>query len=789
MKYATTFCRNMGTALLRKYSRTTIHPRHGIVLISAFFLFYACNSPLLLKSKSTLDGPAQATDIHIRSLPDTTPDTEVTDSLPMIENDCVGQIDFLLEDSRVAIDSQNYPLAHRLLTNALVLIDSQAVELEAKNVKTTLFTMIVDLYEEEMPSAYEDSTAEIVAVALFQRRLQKALDSLQIAPHDSLARTMVSCQKSTQYNLPVVYNDRVIKALRFFEQHKDATIMRWLGRASYYIPVMEALFADSGLPTDLAYLPLIESGFNPKAYSYAHASGIWQFISSTGRIYGLRKNFWVDERRDPLKATQAAISYLKNLHEEFNHWYLALAAYNCGEGGVRRAIRKAGSNDYWNLRLPKQTMHYVPKFISSLIVARNPDCFGYTIAIDSAWEFDTIFTNECLDLQSIEKGLALPQGTLKKMNPHIKQWCTPPDMKNILLYLPSGTKEKFRVYAANLPENEKVKWYRYRIRSGDNLSVIASQFNLSVRALKSVNNLKSNRIIAGKYIFIPIPARHSASTYLAANSGSVSQSEKKGNQSQPPAGYHEVQYRVRSGETLSEISEIFTVSVAQLCRWNNITNRHQLRVGTKLSIYVKDKKSAAATYAENKAVPSVPGLVKKYTVEKGDNLYTIGKRLHVSSSDLIRWNGKDPARPLIHPGEVIVYQPPQEKSQSGTEKLPGGSNNIITYRVRPGDNLWNIASVFNVHTSELIKINSLNKNSVIHAGDLLKIPDKGKDSDESDKGSVQVIYYEVKKGDNLWTIATRYGVPVKELFSRNRLTQANRLMPGDTLRIPYTEEL
>ena len=298
-------------------------------------------------------------------------------------------------------------LSHRLLTEAVDQLEGVGAGERPlrESVTSAHYERIVEAYTRLLPPAYADSASEQIVMLIFQRQLARSYDTLSIPNADSLARTFIACEQNTEYDVPIVHNERVIKALHFFSKGKKGPVGKWLNRGTYYLPLMKRMYADSGLPTDLAYLPLIESGFNPKAYSYAHASGLWQFISATGRRYGLRRSFWLDERRDPIKSTGSAISYLKELYAEFGHWYLALAAYNCGEGNVRRAIRGSGSKDFWQLRLPRETMNYVPQFIAALIVAKNPDCFGFTVEPREAFNLDTVYVSECLDLSTDRKSV------------------------------------------------------------------------------------------------------------------------------------------------------------------------------------------------------------------------------------------------------------------------------------------------------------------------------------------------------------------------------------------------
>jgi membrane-bound lytic murein transglycosylase D len=267
---------------------------------------------------------------------------------------------------------------------------------------------------------------------------------------------------------------------------------------------MQRIFSAHELPTDLSYLPILESGYNPFAYSYAHASGIWQFIPSTGARFGLRNNFWIDERRDPFKSTGAAIQYFKRLYERFRDWHLVLAAYNCGEMRVERAINTAQSRNFWDLTLPSQTMNYVPQFIAYQLLIKNPGCFGIDQLVNDTFNLDTVNISLGLDLRSIAERLAMPFQFLKNMNPHLRYHCTPPAMDNVTLYLPRGYAPQFKEIYRNLTDRDKVVLFRYRIRGGDNLYRISQRFNIPVTTIMGVNNLRNNYIVAGRYLYIPL---------------------------------------------------------------------------------------------------------------------------------------------------------------------------------------------------------------------------------------------------------------------------------------------
>ncbi|MFW5775300.1 MAG: transglycosylase SLT domain-containing protein, partial [Chitinivibrionales bacterium] len=471
----------------------------------------------------------------------------------VVETGMGDSVVMLIEKARAACDESAYAQADSLLRRTCFLIDSTAsteTDLEA------FYEDIAHSYAIQLPPQYSENIPEQISALVFRYQMNFSLDSLTAEIDSTLFSR--NCLQGSPYNVPISKDSRVRKALTLTLDHRVGYIQRSLTRGSRYLSFMKQVFADSSLPTDLVYLPIIESGFNYRAYSHAHAAGVWQFIPSTGRIYGLRKNYWLDERRDPIKATYAAVSYLKKLYGDFNDWHLALAAYNCGEGRVGRTIRQADTADYWQLRLPLETMNYVPHYLATMMVAKNHSCFGLDIPVieDTLSPMDTVLISDCVDMKKIAEGISVPLDTLKDLNPHILRWCTPPEVTDVTLYLPQGKAVAFRSFYEGLDDRDKVKWYRYRIQRGDNLGIIAQRFKISVTALRSVNSLRSSRIIAGRHLFIPIPVDSDAQQIKTKTVVASSKSASKEIKTVPiPKNSKKVSYRLRKGDTMYSISK------------------------------------------------------------------------------------------------------------------------------------------------------------------------------------------------------------------------------------------
>ncbi len=384
-------------------------------------------------------------------------------------------------------------------------------------------------------------------------------------------------------------NDRVQYYIRYFQTAGRAKFSRWLARSERYIPIMKKILREHGLPEGLVYLAMIESGFNPKAYSRRGACGPWQFMYRTGRKYGLHVDRWVDERRDPIKATIAAAKYLKDLYDMFNSWQLALAGYNAGEGKILRAIKRYKTEDFWELckhrYLKRETKDYIPKLIAAAIIARNPEKYGFKgIKYEDPLRFDEVVVHGPVSLRVIAKCCGVSVEEIKNLNPELLRDFTPPNRRAYVLRIPYGTRELFLERFAKIPPKERVGFVEHRIRRGESLWVIARRYGVSVRDLREINKIRRPKYLRpGRVILIPITkeelklASVRLDPALLASHRPVHRIRRR-----KKRGFY---YRVRKGDSLWTISKKFGISLRKLKSYNRWVLRYRyLRPGMRLYI-------------------------------------------------------------------------------------------------------------------------------------------------------------------------------------------------------------
>ena len=340
-----------------------------------------------------------------------------------------------------------------------------------------------------------------------------AVDSVASLPEFSTSGAEAAPQCLFQETAPlqIVIDPNVTHFIEFFQNKQREHFTLWLERSRRYLPVMEQIFRNEGLPPELAHLALIESGFNPQARSRARAVGPWQFIRYTGKKYGLRINDWVDERRDPIKSTHAAAHYLRDLYSLFGCWELAAAGYNAGEGKISRAIRKSRAKDFWELvhfpYIRRETKNYVPKFMAAVLISNEPQDYGFVeIQYLPTLDFDIVTVSSSLDLRKVSDFLNLPLDDLMALNPELLYPFTPPDNPDYQLKLPVGTGAGVKEYIASLPREARLSYLQHKVRPRDTLSGIARKYHAKVNAIMTLNNYTHpHRLKPGETILIPLP--------------------------------------------------------------------------------------------------------------------------------------------------------------------------------------------------------------------------------------------------------------------------------------------
>lgn len=377
--------------------------------------------------------------------------------------------------------------------------------------------------------------------------------------------------KNVTSDIPLMINDHVAGFITFFSSRGRGTLERALIRAGRYRPMIERIFREEGVPQDLIYLAQAESGFHPLALSRVGARGMWQFMASRGKEYGLRRSWWIDERQDPEKATRAAARHLRDLYKQFGDWYLAMAAYNSGPGNVQRGVEKTGYADFWELYkrnvLPAETKNYVPIILAVTIMAKNPQLYGLdTLRPDPPIEVDRVTVDYPVDLRLVAECVDAPVDKLVELNPALLRMTTPKD-SSYELALPKGAADKYEQAIAAIPHDKRVWWRYHRVSTGDSLSTLAKRYRTTAKAIADVNNLDAGEELrAEAKLIIPItPGR-------GVDVGRTVYSRKP------------TRYTVRKGDTVLSVADDMGVPAERIRRWNGLRG-NTLRAGRVLKIY------------------------------------------------------------------------------------------------------------------------------------------------------------------------------------------------------------
>lgn len=446
------------------------------------------------------------------------------------------------------------------------------------------------------------------------------------------------------YKLPAIDNKRVQAEINWYSKHPEYLDRVQKNATPYLFHIVNEI-EKRGVPGELALLPIVESAYRPFAYSHGRAAGLWQFIPSTGEAFGLKQTWWYDGRRDVYASTNAALTYLSKLSKRFNDdWFLALAGYNAGGGSVSSAIRKnkrLGRNtDFWALDLRKETKHYVPKLIAISTILANAEKYNITLRdIPNEPFFERIDTKKQIDLARAAEIADISIEELYVLNPSFNQWATSPDGPHYLL-IPSSKSADFKNRLADLPDSQRLKWVRHKVKSGETLGQIARRYHTTIAQIERANQIKNKLIRAGKHLLIPT-ANYNSSLYtnsVAMRKNAIVNTTRKG---------YKAEYYVKSGDSFWSIAKRYQVGIRSLAKWNAMAPRDPLKIGQKLVIW-SDKSHPTA---HTQMTSARKHQTIRYTIRNGDSLYLISKKFKVSINELKRWNSLN--KKYLQPGQKL----------------------------------------------------------------------------------------------------------------------------------------
>jgi membrane-bound lytic murein transglycosylase D len=457
--------------------------------------------------------------------------------------------------------------------------------------------------------------------------------------------------KSTNSDLPLMMTDQVAGYINFYSNRGRGTLERALARSGRYEDMIRRVLKEEGVPQDLIYLAQAESGFHPLAVSRVGARGMWQFMGSRAKGYGLQRNFWVDDRQDPEKSTRAAARHLKDLYTQFGDWYLAMAAYNSGPGRVQSAVKRTGYADFWELYrrnvLPKETRNYVPIIVAVTIMAKNPEQYGLDdVNRDKPIPYDIVKINYSIDLRLAAECVDATAADLQDLNPSLLRLTTPKD-REYELRLPAGTKDKFVSTVAAIPADQRLWWRYHKVQNGETLASLAKTYHTTVKAISEVNKLEDASLEPESRVVIPIaPGRYSDTGTYARRI---------------------TRYKVRRGDTVETVAENFAVPVRMVRGWNHLkgnslAGRRVLYLhlpvtpgapGYEVASKSKASPKKTAKSPVNAEAASTNAGVVQHKVRQGETLYSIASSYKTTVAALQRYNRNTAT---LRPGMILVVR-------------------------------------------------------------------------------------------------------------------------------------
>ncbi|HET6330370.1 MAG TPA: LysM peptidoglycan-binding domain-containing protein [Holophagaceae bacterium] len=575
------------------------------------------------------------------------PATAPAQTAPQTDAERVAKLRELVEASEKALDAEDEEGAFDHADEAEVLVaDWDEALLQRPDVQILLERL--KGVQNQVPQGGAPAAQGTRQVQEPQAGLKEAgqVTILQGSELSSEQAKVQAADQGATYDFPIDLNDKVLTWVRLFTTERRGYMERTLARGAAYFPMIRQVFAEEGVPQDLAYLGVVESGYINRAKSYARAVGMWQFMPSTGRLFGLKINRWVDERRDPVKATHAAARYLKRLYDLSGDWYLALVGYNAGPLTTQKAQVNLGTSNFWDMYrspyLRNQTKNYVPEMCAAVLIGRNQESYGFQASPDAPFVYETVQVRSATSLRVVARNAGASEAAIKELNPQLLRGTTPPGPYEVRVPVGKGLETQRRL--GGLPASQREDLGSYRIRKGDTLAKVAKRFNVEPDELLQANRISKSGFRAGRRIVIPPPAaagepapregeekppvNRTPLDAIPSIPGGLAQA-----QTPPALAPADISYRARPGDTLARIARAQGVSFSELVRLNPEAVKH-LGVGDVVTLPGKEGASAAAPGA-----PGSPVLRPRiYTVQRGETLAAIADRFGVTIPELKRWN-------------------------------------------------------------------------------------------------------------------------------------------------------
>ena len=667
---------------------------------------------------------------------------------------------------------------------------------------------IVEDYENYITNI--DNLDENAPLFIVRDKLFQEIQKIPAAPAPVAQKPFNSTYSSQKYPnrhtkpdsivIPLIDHDLVNRSITFLTKNKRGQqfVRQCLERSGKWFPMMKRIAEAEGLPEEIVYLSMIESGLNPNAVSRASAVGLWQFMRATGQDYNLNKNdsYWTDERRDPEKSTLAAMRHLKDLYNEFGDWHLALAAYNCGTGCIRRAIRKSKLEkpSYWDILkfLPGETAIYVTNFIATAKIMMNPELYGFDekeITYQNEYKYDIYPINEPTNLSAIAKAAGISLEELKELNPELIQNATPADRKTYYVKIPFNSSQTFTKNFESIPQEEKQPFIYHTVERNESLDDIARKYNVATDNLIAVNNLSGYKakIKKGDTLRIPIGGElYQVENIITKKTekDTVNVNIVQNPKVESSTVGQIISHIVQSGETIYSISKLYGITPAELRNLNNLPfDVDILQIGQKLIVARNPVQIASSqTKVENTKVQTK---IINHRVRKGETLSSIAQKYSVSIDDIIKLNNLK--KQTVKIGQILKIE--QQTTQQNIAKNNKSIDNtkVTIHLVERGETLATIAQKYGVTEEQLRQWNKNDiKGDIIIAGSRIKVAETNQINPNTSNSKTKKsapVYHTIRSGDTLGKIADKYDISINELKRLNGNLKENRLQIGQKIRV------